>query len=283
MAYVTADNFNSPNLMFNKVTGYTNPVQHHRVHMTYPRVNSKLGKLEIKTNVCESFGLCESVNDQGKVNYSFPFVMYNSNTGPTPESIKFMKMTGNIDETMATNLKSEKILKQIGKKKINTDDLSLLYQKDEDRAPTMYAKPWTKDIPGKKPKITTPFFRRKTRAEIRAEIAQGIAQPPAGQLNIKPCDPLLLINQKCLCVGVVVIDNIFVGKILAVQKRLKEVLILKFINAPTTSTITDVDVSNISEDEGDDDDEIGASNNNDEAVSDEEEDDEIVEFAALRS
>jgi len=110
-------------------------------------------------------------------------------------------------------------LKQKRKKAVDVESLSLMKCNIEkpDSPPVMYVK--LKTAYGADPaKIDTPFYRKATKGE-KERTGKNV-------VNVK--DPLDYLKKKCIVIGGITIDSVFIGAIIeSIVTKLTEVVIVK--------------------------------------------------------
>ena len=187
--YVTADNFDEHNVVFKPIEKHTQPVPYQRIDIKY-MYDGEEKPLLIKTHRMFSFGVLENKDPKtGETqNFSMPFVTYDVKEGKTEQDEKFIEMIETITRLCKNNvIQNQESLK---KKPIDIESLCLLKTR-KDNAPAMFVKLRTRY--GSKPIEIETSFKKKSKSGIT---------------SIKTLD---MIRKKCMVIGAIRINSIFIG------------------------------------------------------------------------
>lgn len=217
---LTARTFDPTKVIFGQTLKVTTPNKFQRVPISY-QYPEGIHKLVLMTPILRSFGLLENKNQNTNniEGYSFPFSMYENIISPTEEEEDFANLVELVTTTIRNHMAKPSTIAE--SRRVEPYFLNIVSQKDG-APPVIYAKLLTAFKKDKTdhspPKITTPFRRLQTDEEIESE-----GETHDGYTTM---EPLEMLKRRCNVVGALSIDSIFIGGIVSIQKRLKEIIIV---------------------------------------------------------
>ncbi|KAG1701168.1 Early protein [Nymphon striatum] len=219
------ENFDIKNIIFDEPRQFTmESFKFSRVYPKYKYPNGEIDKIHIQTPELFSWGVQENKGfgwDENTIsNYTFPFVMFDVNRGPSDEEEKMIEIFEQILLAIKNYLKLQSTKEKLEQFELDSfvDMMNIFYRKKdkgqfvEGIPPTLWSKLRTKYSKLKRvaPEITTEF------RNMEDEILNASDQ----------------INVRCRAIGNIVIDNIFVAnkKKPIIQLKLDEVIITEQLN-----------------------------------------------------
>ena len=224
---ITYETFNIDNLFFEEPKQFTmkndkssgSGLKFSRVYPKYRYPNGQVDKIYIQTPELFSWGVQENMsmeNPDQIASYTFSFVMFDQNRGPTEEEQKTIKIFEDILDAIKKYLKKQETKESLGQFELDplVDMMELFYRKKdkgvivEGLPPTLY------------PKLQTKF--EKVKGNNPPEIITDFRN-----MEDDPVNPKEQMGVRCKAVGNTLIDNIFIGskKKPSIQLKLDEVVI----------------------------------------------------------